>query len=136
RNVVFFNQEQLQKAYNQLENKFNEFLKKKNIDKQYREREREREQNSAEQQKLLSQIHQLDSLPTKSPQQQAELDSKKQKLKELEEKEKKLTKLLPLDTQITILEREIRELEGKSNKSEAEEALLVEKKKELEKLLK
>src|SRR5947207_15863921 len=88
------------------------------------DREREREPNTAEQQQLRTQITQLDSLPTKTPQQQADLDSKKQKLKELEEKEKNLTKLLPLETQISILEREIRELEGKSSRNREEERVL------------
>ncbi|CAG8776967.1 6488_t:CDS:2, partial [Gigaspora margarita] len=77
----------------------------------------------------------LESNPTKTPQQQEDLTKKKAKLKELEEKEKELSKSLPLDIQITNLEREIRELENKSTRTSEEETLLATKKKELVRLL-
>ncbi|CAJ0747803.1 1576_t:CDS:2 [Entrophospora sp. SA101] len=73
---------------------------------------------------------------TKTPAQQADLTKKKQKLTELENKQKKLDQQLPLTTQITILEREIKELENKSARTQTEEALLTSKKKELAELLK
>src|SRR4051812_29416724 len=66
---------------------------------------------------------------------QSELDSKKQQLVELQVKEKELTKSLPLDTQISILEKEIKSLENKSTKSKTEQSILESKKKELEELL-
>src|SRR4051794_33668076 len=96
------------------------------------ERERERETILSQQSQLLSQIHQLESNPTTN---QTELDSKKQQLQDLQSKEKQLITSLPLDTQITILEREIKELSNKPSKTKAEEALLTNKKKELERLL-
>ncbi|CAI2184648.1 4132_t:CDS:10 [Funneliformis geosporum] len=72
--------------------------------------------------------------PTSSNSQ--ELDSKKQQLKDLETKAKELIKPLPLDTQITILQKEIKILETKATKNSLEEVLLSSKKKELEELLK
>ncbi|CAJ0855592.1 17270_t:CDS:2 [Entrophospora sp. SA101] len=88
--------------------------------------------NDFQQQQLRSQIRQLETNPTQN---QAELAAKKQQLKDLENKQKESDQQLPLTTQITILEREIKELEGKS-RTQAEEALLISKKKELEELLK
>src|SRR5206468_75927 len=85
---------------------------------------------------LLSEITTLETNPTKTPAQQADLTTKKQQLKELEDQEKELTKSLPIETQITNLEREIKELENKPTRTQVEEALLTEKKKELEELLK
>src|SRR5688500_16671520 len=82
---------------------------------------------------LLSQISNLESNPSKN---QSELASKKQQLQELQSKEKELTKSLPLDTQITILQREIKSLESKPTKSKTEQSLLDSKKQELEELLK
>ncbi|CAG8616801.1 185_t:CDS:2 [Ambispora leptoticha] len=82
---------------------------------------------------LQSEITQLESNPAKN---QAELESKRKKLKELQDREKTLTKSLPLNTQITILQKEIKQLENKSTRTKAEEALLSEKKKQLEELLK
>jgi hypothetical protein len=76
---------------------------------------------------------QLEQNPTNN---QTELDSKKQKLKELQDQEKTLTKSLPTNTQITLLKKEIKDLENKSNKTQTEQALLDSKKKELEELLK
>ncbi|CAG8554425.1 7383_t:CDS:2, partial [Ambispora gerdemannii] len=61
------------------------------------------------QQQLLAEITSLESDPTKTPQQEQELETKKQKLKELEEKQKKTV---------------------------AEETLFTEKKKQLQELLK
>ena len=81
---------------------------------------------------LQSEIQQLESNPTQN---QEELDSKKQQLKDLETKSKELTKSLPLDTQITILQKEIQTLINKPSKTKAEESLLDSKKKELEELL-
>ncbi|CAI2187226.1 8988_t:CDS:2 [Funneliformis geosporum] len=65
-----------------------------------------------------------------------ELDSKKQQLKALKTKSKELIKPLPLDTQITILQKEIKALTSKSTKTKAEESILASKKQELEELLK
>ena len=42
---------------------------------------------------------------------------------------------LPLDTQITILQKEIKELNSKSSKSKVEQSILDSKKRELERLL-
>ena len=95
----------------------------------------QREQNLSEQQQLRSQISQLEQNPTNS-ENQAELAAKKQKLAELETKAKELTKSLPLTTQISLLEREIKALSDKSTKTKAEESILESKKKELEELLK
>src|ERR1043166_8760982 len=64
---------------------------------------------------LQSEIQQLESNPTKN---QEELDSKKQQLKDLETKSKELTKSLPLDTQISILEKEIKK-QSNSNTNNA-----------------
>ncbi|CAJ0830456.1 7084_t:CDS:10 [Entrophospora sp. SA101] len=72
---------------------------------------------------------------TNPNQNQAELESKKKKLAELENKQKQLDQQLPLTTQITILAREIKDLENKSNRTQVEEALLTSKKKELAELL-
>ncbi|CAG8690309.1 14263_t:CDS:2, partial [Ambispora leptoticha] len=80
-----------------------------------------------------SEITQLESNPAKN---QAELESKKKRLKELQDQEKQLTASLPLNTQITILQKEIKQLESKSTRTKVEEVLLSEKKKELEELLK
>ncbi|CAI2178292.1 15689_t:CDS:2 [Funneliformis geosporum] len=85
-------------------------------------------------QQLLSEIMQLEQNPTNSNIQ--ELDSKKQQLKALETKSKELIKPLPLDTQITILQKEIKVLESKPTKNPLEEVLLADKKKELAELLK
>ncbi|CAG8568590.1 4150_t:CDS:2 [Ambispora leptoticha] len=82
---------------------------------------------------LQSEITQLESNPAKN---QAELESKRKKLKELEEKEKQLFKSLPITTQISNLKREIKDLENKSTRTKAEEALLTKKKKQLAELLK
>ena len=76
---------------------------------------------------------QLEQNPTNN---QTELDSKRKKLKELQDQEKPLLKSLPIDTQITILQKEIKELESKLNKTQTEQALLDSKKRELEELLK
>ena len=75
---------------------------------------------------------QLESNPSKN---QAELDAKRQQLAELEIKSKELINSLPIDTQITILEKEIKELNNKSNKTQTEQALLDSKKQELDRLL-
>src|SRR5207248_9693803 len=53
-----------------------------------------------------------------------------------ESKEKNLTKLLPINTQITILQKEIQELTNKPAKTKSEERVLDSKKKELAELLK
>ncbi|CAI2164807.1 1565_t:CDS:2 [Funneliformis geosporum] len=53
-----------------------------------------------------------------------ELNSKKQQLKDLETKSKELIKPLPLDTQITILQKEIQVLTSKSTKTKVEEKVL------------
>ncbi|CAG8575009.1 10836_t:CDS:2 [Ambispora leptoticha] len=82
---------------------------------------------------LQSEITQLESNPAKN---QAELESKRKKLKELQEKEKQLFKSLPITTQISNLKREIKQLENKSTRTKAEEVLLSEKKKALAELLK
>ena len=84
---------------------------------------------------LSIEISNLEQKPT-NPNNQAELNSKKQQLKELQDQEKTLFKSLPLDTQISILQKEIKELENKPFKTKAEQALLDGKKKELEELLK
>ncbi|CAI2180950.1 14915_t:CDS:2 [Funneliformis geosporum] len=76
----------------------------------------------------------LEQNPTNSNSRQ-ELDSKKQQLKVLETKAKELIKPLPLDTQITILQKEIKVLTNKSTKTKAEEVLLVDKRKQLNELL-
>ena len=68
--------------------------------------------------------------------QEQDLSNKQQQLKELEEQEKELFKSLPIGTQITNLEREIKQLENKSTRTKAEEALLTEKKNQLAELLK
>ncbi|CAI2194642.1 15032_t:CDS:2, partial [Funneliformis geosporum] len=95
--------------------------------------ETKRESSFTQQSQLLSEIMQLESNPTNSNSQ--ELDSKKQQLKDLETKAKELIKPLPLDTQITILQKEIQVLESKPTKNPLEKALLVDKKKKLAELL-
>ena len=82
---------------------------------------------------LQSENTQLEFNPTKN---QAELDSKKQQLKDLETKSKELIKSLPIDTQISILQKEIQTLTNKPAKTKVEEALLDSKRKELDELLK
>ena len=81
-------------------------------------------------------ISNLENNSNKTAEQQSLLEEKRKRLKELEEKEKELTKSLPLTTQITNLEREIKELTNKSTRNQTEEALLAAKKKQLEELLK
>ncbi|CAI2189537.1 10682_t:CDS:2, partial [Funneliformis geosporum] len=76
----------------------------------------------------------LKQSPTSSNNQ--ELDAKKQQLKDLQSKEKSLTKSLPIDTQISILQKEISNLEKNSNKNHIETALLADKKQQLAELLK
>src|SRR5436305_7077784 len=93
------------------------------------EREREREQIQTNMNNLHSEISNLESNPTKN---QTLLESKKKELAALEKKEKKLTAALPLDTQISILAKEVKALENKSAKTKAEEKVLGEKKRELE----
>ncbi|CAG8653633.1 6799_t:CDS:2, partial [Ambispora leptoticha] len=66
-----------------------------------------------------------------NPENQAQLEEKKQQLKELQEKEQQLFKSLPITTQISNLKREIKQLESKSTRTKAEETLLTEKKKAL-----
>jgi hypothetical protein len=90
------------------------------------------EQIQSQQQQLRSQIMNLEQNPTKN---QTELATKKKKLVELETKEKELTQSLPLTTQITILEREIKTLTQKPTRTQTEEAFLTSKKKELAELL-
>ena len=68
--------------------------------------------------------------------QEQDLSNKQQQLKELEEQEKELTKSLPLTTQISLLEREIKVLASKSTRTKVEEKILESKKKELAELLK
>ncbi|CAI2185954.1 15962_t:CDS:2 [Funneliformis geosporum] len=92
----------------------------------------ENQKDNSQQQQLLFEIMQLEQNSTKN---QAELDSKKQQLKELGTKSKELIKPLPLDTQITILQKEIQVLTSKSTKTKAEEVLLADKRKELNELL-
>ncbi|CAG8532520.1 2973_t:CDS:2 [Ambispora gerdemannii] len=82
---------------------------------------------------LLTEITTLEQNPTPN---QTELEAKKKKLRELQDQEKQLSASLPLTTQISILEREIKELENKSIRTQAEETFLTSKKKELDKLLK
>ncbi|CAJ0890182.1 10203_t:CDS:2 [Entrophospora sp. SA101] len=71
----------------------------------------------------------------KTPQQQSDLDTKKQQLKDLENKQKELEKPLDLTVLITKLQSEIKQLEKKTNRTEAEENSLQIKKKQLAELL-
>src|SRR6185437_3951583 len=89
----------------------------------------------SQKQQLQSEIRQLETNPT-SPQNQTELANKRKQLQEIVTREKNLNKSLPLNTQISLLEREIKELENKSNKTPTEQTLLDSKKKRLEELLK
>ncbi|CAH1758995.1 11107_t:CDS:2, partial [Entrophospora sp. SA101] len=66
----------------------------------------------------------------KTPQQQSDLDTKKQQLKDLENKQKELEKPLDLTVLITKLQSEIKQLEKKTNRTEAEENSLQIKKKQ------
>jgi hypothetical protein len=84
---------------------------------------------------LNSQITFLESNSIKTSAQQVELESKRKRLQELQDQEKTLFKSLPIDTQISILRKEIKELSNKSSKTKAEQALLESKKKELDRLL-
>ncbi|CAI2187186.1 6300_t:CDS:10 [Funneliformis geosporum] len=88
----------------------------------------------SQQSQLLSEIMQLEQNPTNSNSQ--ELDSKKQQLKDLETQSKELIKFLPIETQITILQKEIQVLTSKSTKTKAEQTILESKKQELAELLK
>lgn len=96
---------------------------------------KERNQLQSQKQQLQSEIRQLETNPT-SPQNQTELANKRKQLQEIVTREKNLNKSLPLNTQISLLEREIKELENKSNKTPTEQTLLDSKKKRLEELLK
>ncbi|CAI2175618.1 14552_t:CDS:2 [Funneliformis geosporum] len=119
-------QEGIKDTYQKAEKDLEELLKKKGISIP-------QPNSSSQQSQLLSEIMQLESNPTSSNIQ--ELDSKKQQLKTLETKSKELIKLLPLDTQITILQKEIKLLESKPTKNHLEKVLLTDKKKELAELL-
>src|SRR6266511_3303510 len=77
-------------------------------------RQEQREKLQSQQSQLLTEIMQLEQNPTTN---QTELDSKRKQLSELQNKEKTITKSLLLETQISLLGREIKELENKPTRT-------------------